>query len=180
MIERIIPLKGNFCEVVGSSHVRIHFKSKMVLDLKDSKRICVIDKEEDNLKVKTLRKWWFKVKSMVQTWTNLIEKYSRNPMYTYIVRPVFKYFPIVCEIEDNKICVNNYLGLKVVFKIPIKNYTEIKKDKKDIIIKTYDDIMTGSDLEKLKALRYKTCHKNLDRRIFTDGFYIEKNEQIRS
>ena len=46
----------------------------------------------------------------------------------------------------------------------------------NIVMTTYDDITTGSELNEFNNLKYKTHLKNVDRRIFTDGIYVKKTK----
>ena len=136
-----------------------------------------IEIEEQSLSLTYLKKWQPKVLSIKNTWNNLIKKYAAGTLYCYKVKAAFKHFPIILGLEGHTITVMNYLGLKHKFSVPLKDIKNVTLKDKVLHIESYNDILTGSDLNKLKALRYKTHHKNLDRRIFTDGFEIEKYER---
>ena len=72
----------------------------------------------------------------------------------------------------------NNLGLKKTFYVHLHNVQTLELKNKEIHLTSANDIITGSDLNMLKAIRYKTHHRKLDRRIFTDGFLIQKTCSI--
>lgn len=161
-------------EQLSAYHLKLKFTSGFMLELKVPAGLCATEIDKDKIKVTCMKKRKKETKSVVHTWQNLIQKYAKNPLFVYTVTPVFKYFPMVCSVENDTIQVTNYMGLKAPFRIKIKDFQILKMVKKQIRVESYNDINTGSDLNKLKALRYKTYHRKLDRRVFSDGFHIEK------
>lgn len=150
----------------------IKFQSSFTLKLYWDRCNCVVN--NDQIQISYLKKWNLFMEPITTTWNNLLRKYEKNPIFVYEVTPLYKHFPIRMNLEDNVIGVYNYLGLKTMFYVKLNDIIKAQIKDKVLCIETYNDILTGSDLNKLKALRYKTHHKNLDKRVFTDGFLIKK------
>lgn len=113
-----------------------------------------------------------KAGAIAKTWSNLIKKYEANPTFNYTVVPTYKHFPIKLSLEPKGIGVYNYMGIKTKFIIPFSAQAKIVNNVLEVTTK--NDVLTGSELNGFKALRYKCHHHDLDRRKFTDGFTVTK------
>ena len=129
-----------------------------------------------------LKRWKVKVYACLKTWIRAIQKYLKSPTFEYKVSIFYKKFPIkVTQITCEKsgrigLSVYNYLNLKKALNVYFNSIKELKIENANlIVVKSKDDVGVGSDLNKLVALRRKTALKKLDRRKFTDGFFVEKS-----
>ena len=137
---------------------------------------CDIRVQENHLIIEVLKMWDSKMRAIYTTWVNLVKKYEKNPIFKYKVTCIYKHFPIKMSLNGKEISIYNYYGLKSQFKVNLSDFISAQIKEDVLYVQTYNDIITGADLNKLKALRYRTHHKNLDRRIFTDGFLVERIE----
>ena len=172
IISELIPIPSNCTYTMKKNGIKLYFDQGIELDL--FWQNFVVEVKESSMVVSYVKKWTSLANPIIVTWKNLIKKYEKKPLYHYIIKPIFKHFPIILGFNGHTISVFNYLGLKKTFYVKMRNIKTIELKQKEIHITTSNDILTGSDLNMLKAIRYKTHHKNLDRRIFTDGFLIEK------
>ena len=151
------------------------FKNGNKYKLKSNYISCTHDQKECLLTFSYLKKWQFKAIATITTWKNAVKKYLRNPLFCYTVTPVYKHFPMVFTLKNNVLEIKNYLGLKTSFYYEINNYKTLQYKDKKLYVESYDDVHMGSTLNNLKAIRYKTNHSKMDRRVFTDGILIQKN-----
>lgn len=172
IIKEVIKLPDDCTYTTKNKGIILKFNQGVELNL--SWEHFVAEVESNELIITYLKKWTALAKPIVKTWSNLIKKYERKPLYSYVVKPLYRHFPILLGVESNTISVFNYLGLKKTFYVKLSNVQSIKLENKQIHITSYNDLLTGSQLNMLKAIRYKTHHRKLDRRIFTDGFLIQK------
>lgn len=176
IIKKTISLPENCTYQIKEKGVLLKFNQGVDLNLVWIHLIVEI--ENNQLVLSYLKKWESLASPIVTTWTNLIKKYAQNPLYSYVVKPLSKHFPIILGIQGKTITVFNYLGLKKTFYVHLHNVQTLELKNKEIHLTSANDIITGSDLNMLKAIRYKTHHRKLDRRIFTDGFLIQKTCSI--
>lgn len=119
--------------------------------------------------------------SVYKTWSNKLNSFKKNK-YRYVVEIHYKHFPIVVSCDNtNKhrrtITVENFYGCRNKF---VFAFTKLSQDivydsvNRTLEFHSREDVTTGNQLENLVKLRYRTNLKNLDRRVFTDGFYIKK------
>ena len=158
-------------EIIDKSAI-VKFDQGVKLNL--SWENLVLELEDDQLVISHLKKWSALANPIIITWTSLLKKYQSSPLFHYVVKPVYRHFPIILDVEDNRISVFNYLGLKKKFYVPLSAIKTLELKNKEIHLTSHNDIITGSQLNILKSIRYKTHHRKLDRRIFTDGFLIQK------
>lgn len=120
--------------------------------------------------------------ALLKTWLNKLETLKKEQLYQYVVEIYYKHFPILITVNNSdpsnrKITVENFYGCKDSFTF---SFTALKEDivynseSKVLYLKSHDDVTTGNQLENLVKIRYKTNLKNMDNRIFTDGFFIKK------
>lgn len=139
--------------------------------------------EKKELKIQYLvnRKNRNKIDGLLNTWTKKIKERT-NTYYTYTVEVLYKHFPIIINldtsnIQKQKVTVENYYGCKDTFSIvftKLSKKIEYNDQTKVLKFETFDDVITGNELELFQKLRYKTNLKKLDRHIFTDGFFTKK------
>ena len=114
----------------------------------------------------------------ITTYKKLIEKYSRGPKFRYVLEFSYSHFPINQQVDPvaKTLKISNFLGIKKEFTFNFRSIDSIEKKDKNIIITSYNDILTGAEINKVKNIRYKTIQKKLDRRVFIDGFTVIKEQ----
>ena len=170
--------------VIDFNEIHLKFKeTKIDLKLKSDFMKLQYNNLENKIEISYLKRDSKKVLALINYWVKKIEKYSLKTIWTYNIEYFYKHFPMVIKLENEgstkQLILENFYGCKSAFYF---NFTKLIEDihhdteKKVITMSSYDDIKTGNELENLIKLRLKTHIKKVDRRIFTDGFFITKTE----
>lgn len=163
--------------------------SVLVLDgnseylLKNPHIVFSYDESKKNLSLSYVKKnkRRFKIEPVIKTWTQKLKERTVKE-YNYKVEIHYKHFPIIVDLDtsdlkNQKVTIQNFYGCKssfILYFSKLEAPITYDKNKKVLSFRSYDDVVTGNELEAFNKLRYKTNLKNLDRNVFTDGFYIKK------
>lgn len=125
------------------------------------------------LVVTTHRKWRGFLKALQGTWTSLIRRLEQDKVWTYKVTALFKHFPITMRCGDGVVMVQNFLGVKTPLTVDVRGVDVQLKDPRTVLIHCRDRVLAGNVADRFYALRYRIHLKNMDRRVFTDGFLVQ-------
>jgi len=118
------------------------------------------------------------IRTVISHISNMIEGVTKG--FKYKMRLVYAHFPISATVEDNgkEVNVRNFLGEKIVRKVPMLGNVKIEKstEQKDEII------ITGADINHVSqsAANIQQCCrvKKKDIRKFLDGVYVSEKGSI--
>ncbi len=95
--------------------------------------------------------------------------------YRYYLKIIFTHFPITVKVVGDEVQITNLIGEKNVRKARIMPGVKVTVKGEDILVE-------GIDLEKVSQtaanIELASKIRGFDRRIFSDGIYIYKNEVI--
>ena len=175
-----LNIEGLQYTIINDQEVELTSPSGQSLILKDSRVILSLQK--DRLKMMTNSRNKGHLRALFGTWKSIISRAVQDKMYEHQVTAVFKHFPISMTLQEGCIRVHNYLGGKqnsgvpAVIQIPVpEGVVATLIDPRNVVLRSRDIIKLGNTTSAFKQIRYKTHGRNIDRRVFWDGFLIDKS-----
>jgi large subunit ribosomal protein L6 len=98
---------------------------------------------------------------------NMIKGLKENFEYKLAIEYV--HFPMTVEVSGNEVVIKNFLGEKKPRKCKVLKNAEVKINKSEIIVSSFDKEIAGQMAANLEKT---TIVKGKDKRKFQDGIYI--------
>ena len=113
------------------------------------------------------------IKTVLTTIRNLIKGVTEG--YRYKLRFAYAHFPVNVSVEGQTVEIRNFLGEKIVRRVPIPEGIKIERTDpskvKDELVLTGNDVLAVSQAS---ARVHQACLvKNKDIRKFLDGIYVQ-------
>jgi large subunit ribosomal protein L6 len=176
IIEKIKIPEGVECSVSGNS---LFFKNgNKEINRKIPRRICakVVDEELTIESEIYGRKGVKLIRTLEAHIKNILRGFNEN--FTYKLKICAVHFPMNVSIDKEKseIVIKNFLGETRPRRAKIRNKTEVRIEKDEIIISSYDKESAGQTAANIEK---STKVKSRDRRVFQDGIYLtEKGGKV--
>lgn len=172
-IEEIIAIPDGFNVEIDNFKIKIS-KDGNTLE----KNIPYTIKKQDNKIIIGHDKATKSDKKLIKTAVALINNMfsGLDKKFEYKLQICSVHFPINVEVKGNEVIIKNFLGEVKERKAKILEGVEVKIDKENITVKSYDKDRAGqtaANIETATKIRAK------DRRIFQDGIYITQKEKGR-
>ena len=174
-----INISGLKLEKIGLQEITLVSPSGEKTTLKDSR--VILAKDDETLYISTNRRNKPHLKALIGTWKSIVAKAKDDKEHVLKITASFKHFPISMTVSPKEVKVLNFLGGKkssgepAALGIRIPECVKVQAiDPRTILLKSRNYIKLGNTAEQFRKIRYRSHLKNMDSRVFCDGFIIDK------